>query len=170
MAAYIDGKAWDFSRDVYMEEVSRCNVTIWVRPEDRIHLHGNNWDLVHVHMAASTWWDLFSNLLWNFGSGYLVDDYGKFYTSWTGANLYFILNGEQVNNPHNKIVASEDTLLIWYGTWTVDDVIQKYPSLVTRTAHEYNGKEDPASCSANEQDELWRSIWANIVELFPHSH
>lgn len=55
MAAYIDGKTWDFSKDIYMEEVSRCNITTDVRPEDRIHLHENNGNLVHVHMAASTW-------------------------------------------------------------------------------------------------------------------
>ncbi len=170
MAVYIDWKAWDFSRDIYMEEVARCNVTIGVKPEDRIHLHENKWDLVHVHMAASTWGDLYANLLWNFGSGYLIDDYGKVYTSWTGANLYYILNGERIDNPHNRAVASEDTLLIWYGTWTIDEVMKKYPSLVSSDAHEYNNKEDPASCSTNEHGELWGSIWANFVELFPHSH
>jgi hypothetical protein len=55
MLVMIDGKSWDFSRDIYMEEVSRCNVTLDVRSEDRIHLHENMGDLVHVHMAASTW-------------------------------------------------------------------------------------------------------------------
>ena len=40
-AAYIDGKKWDFSPSTYMEEVSRCNVTEGVMPEDRIHLHDN---------------------------------------------------------------------------------------------------------------------------------
>lgn len=55
MMIMIDGKEWDFSKDVYMEEVSRCNVTIGVKPEDRIHLHENKGDIIHVHMAASTW-------------------------------------------------------------------------------------------------------------------
>jgi hypothetical protein len=26
-AVFIDGQAWDFSKDIYMEEVSRCNIT-----------------------------------------------------------------------------------------------------------------------------------------------
>jgi hypothetical protein len=55
VAVFIDGKKWDFSREKYMEEVERCNVTKDVRPEDRIHLHDKNGDTVHVHMAASTW-------------------------------------------------------------------------------------------------------------------
>ncbi len=59
MLVMIDGVTWDFSKDIYMEEVARCNVTIGVLPEDRIHLHENMGDLIHVHMAASTWGDLF---------------------------------------------------------------------------------------------------------------
>lgn len=38
-----------------MEEVSRCNVSEDVRPQDRVHLHDNIGDVVHVHVAASTW-------------------------------------------------------------------------------------------------------------------
>ena len=149
MAAYIDGKAWDFSKDIYMEEVSRCNVMNDVRPEDRIHLHENNGNLVHVHMAASTWGDLASNLLWNFGSGYIVDDYGRMYQSGSGKNVYFFINGEQKDNPQNLIVSSEDRLLIWYGTGSAEDIQKKSDTLVPKTAAEYNHKADPASCSAN---------------------
>ena len=169
----VDGKEWDFSRDIYMEEVSRCNVTIGVKPEDRIHLHENKWDLIHVHMAASTWWDLFSNLMWNFGSGYLVDDYGKMYSASKDKNVYFILNGEVVTNPHNTPVWSEDKLLVWYGTGTSEEVLERYYPLVSWSAREYNNKEDPASCSANERSEFFAPIigmWENIKEYFPHSH
>ncbi len=173
MAVYIDTQQWDFSKDIYMEEVARCNVTVGVRPEDRIHLHENLGDLIHVHMAASTWWDLYSNLLWTFGSGYLVDDYGKMYTPQDSKNIYFILNGEVVNNPWNTPVASEDKLLIWYGTGTSESVIERYYPLVSGSAKEYNNKEDPASCSANEKNEFFApvmNIWDTIREWFPHSH
>ncbi len=84
MAVYIDGKAWDFSKSIYMEEVSRCNVTTDVRPEDRIHLHDNDGNLVHVHVAASTWGDLFSNLGWTFGITHLDPDDGRILISGTG--------------------------------------------------------------------------------------
>ena len=55
LAVFIEGKQWDFGRDIYMEETSRCNITTNVKPQDRIHLHENKGDLVHVHMAAATW-------------------------------------------------------------------------------------------------------------------
>jgi hypothetical protein len=74
MAVVIDGKKWDFTREKYMEEVERCNVTVDVRPQDRIHLHDKNGETIHVHMAASTWGDLFANLSWNIGNGILFDD------------------------------------------------------------------------------------------------
>jgi hypothetical protein len=40
-AVYMSGELVDFSSDMYMEEVARCNITTDVRPEDRIHLHDN---------------------------------------------------------------------------------------------------------------------------------
>lgn len=166
MAVYIDGKKWDFSGNQYMEEVERCNVMDWVLPNDRIHLHENKWDVIHVHMAASTWWHLFSNLYWNFGSGYLFDDVGGEYRTGSGKNLYYFVNGERVDNPHNRIVESEDRLVIWYGTGTSEEIASKLPLLVANTAREYNEKPDPASCSVNET--LW--LLDRIKELLPHSH
>lgn len=41
MAVYIEGKQWDFSKDIYMAEVERCNISEGVMPTDRIHLHEN---------------------------------------------------------------------------------------------------------------------------------
>ncbi len=106
-------------------------------------------DLVHVHMAASTWGDLFSNLRWNFGSGYIVDNAGDMYRAENGKNVYYFINGERINNPHNIIVGSEDRLLVYYGTGTAEEVASLYANTVAATAHEYNQKADPSSCSTN---------------------
>lgn len=167
MAAYIDGKKWDFSKDIYMEEVERCNVTIDVRPTDRIHLHENKGDIVHVHMAASTWGDLFSNLHWNFGSGYVVDDYDVMHLSGSGKNVYFFVNGKKVDNPHNRIVQSADRLLIWYGTGTSEEIEARANTLVDDSAIEYNKKADPASCSTNTYG-MFSSIANPIHEWLEH--
>ena len=160
-AVYIEGKQWDFGRDIYMEETSRCNITTNVKPQDRIHLHENKGDLVHVHMAAATWGDLFANLLWNTGSGYLVDDYGKMYVTGSSENIYYFINGESVTNPENLVVESEDQLLVWYGTGSAQQVKQGYLSKVAKTAHEYNQKSDPASCGSNDYG--WLSPIATAI-------
>lgn len=148
-AVYVDGKKWDFSWYQYMEEVSRCNISEWVTPEDRIHLHDGKGGLVHVHMAASTWGDLFANLYWGIWSGYIQTDRNNFYTTNKNSSIYYILNGSIVNNPANIPVWSTDRLLVWYGSGNQDEILKKWDTLVENDAIEYNKKADPASCSTN---------------------
>lgn len=162
-AAYIDGKKWDFSSSTYMEEVSRCNVTEGVMPEDRIHLHDNKGWLVHVHMAASTWGDLFTNLNWGIGTNYISTGYDDIRMSNDTNHLYYILNGKLVMNPANITVSSTDRLLVWYGTGTEEEILSKSNTLVDNDAIEYNQKDDPASCSTNSY-----GIFAPITD-FIHS-
>ena len=100
-------------------------------------------------MAASTWGDLFANLYIGLGQNYLSDGYGEIFQTGSEKNLYYILNGKKIDNPRNLSVESEDRLLIWYGTGTVDEVTEKFETLVSKNAHQYNGKADPASCSSN---------------------
>ncbi len=169
-AVYIDGVRKDFSGDSYMEEVSRCNITTDVQPQDRIHLHDNKWWLVHVHMAASTWWDLFNNLFHGIGKGYFVDAYGNIYQSGSGKSLIYILNGKEIDNPANIPVKSEDRLLVWYGTGKVPEVLERFDSLVEKDAHEYNQKDDPASCSSNTYGSFLWNITEKIKEYLPHIH
>lgn len=148
-AVYVDGKKWDFSWYQYMEEVSRCNISEWVTPEDRIHLHDGKWGLIHVHMAASTWGDLFANLYWGIWSGYIQTDRNNFYTTNKDFSIYYILNGSIVTNPANIAVWSTDRLLVWYGSGSQDEILKKWDTLVDKDATDYNNKADPASCSAN---------------------
>lgn len=171
-AMYIDGKEEDFTNDAYMEEVSRCGITDDVHPEDRIHLHDNKWSLVHVHMAASTWWDLFSNLSWGIGEKYLVNPYGDIRIASGATNVIYVLNGNVISNPANEVVRSTDRLLIWYGTGSESEIREKADTLVPSDADEYNHKPDPASCSGNmygwlgpivEMIETWK-------EKLPHGH
>ncbi|GAB0175306.1 MAG: hypothetical protein HHAS10_11850 [Candidatus Altimarinota bacterium] len=95
-----------------------------------------------------------------------------------GRNLYYILNGEQsLLGIANIPVKSEDQLLIYFGTGTYDDVMRDIYPLVSKNAHEYNEKQDPASCSTNAQGALLDGFlggisvaWDQIKERFPHSH
>jgi len=171
-AVYIDGEQVDYSDSTYMEETSWCNVATDVRPEDRIHLHDGKWSLVHVHMAASTWGDLFANLSWSIGWAHLADPYGNIHTATWGKNLYFFIDGKPVMNPANEIVKSTDRLLVWYGTGSESEIQAKADSLVPKDADEYNHKPDPASCGTNSY--WWLSpIILPIMEWkesLPHSH
>ncbi len=171
-ALYIDGKEEDFSSEAYMEETSRCNVTTDVKPQDRIHLHDKKWSLVHVHMAASTWGDLFSNLSWGIGTTYIADPYGKIRTKSGSTNLYYFINEKPVMNPANETVKSTDRLLIWYGSGSEKEIQEKALNLVPNDADEYNHKADPASCGSNSYGWLAPLVTPIIEwkESLPHSH
>lgn len=174
MAVVIDGQKWDFSLEKYMEEVERCNVTSDVRPQDRTHLHDKNGDTVHVHMAASTWGDLFANIGWNVTNVALTDESGKEYRNTEKKRVLYILNGEELLiSPTNTPIASEDRLLVYYGTGTFEEILIEHYPLVSRNAIEYNNKQDPASCSQNANAPLLdgvSSVVENIKEKLPHSH
>lgn len=129
-------------------------------------------------MAASTWGDLFNNLYWDIGNDRIMTDDGREFRSGNGRNLYYIINGEQsLLSVANTSVKSEDQLLIYYGTGTLKDVLENIYPLVSKNAHEYNEKQDPASCSANADTALFDGFleniyltWEQLKEKFPHSH
>ncbi|MBP9812251.1 hypothetical protein KBC86_02635 [Candidatus Gracilibacteria bacterium] len=171
-ALYMSGELVDFSGNEYMEETSRCNVTTDVRPEDRIHLHDNKGGLVHVHMAGSTWGDLFSNLSWSLGQYHMADIIGNIYQPTSENKLIYLINGKPVMNPVNELVKSTDRLLVWYGTGTEEEIVKKWESLVPKDADEYNHKPDPAACGSNSYG--WLTPIAeplmNLKEKLFHSH
>jgi hypothetical protein len=93
-------------------------------------------------------------------------------------NIYYILNGDElILSPANTIVESEDRLLVYYGSGTFEQVLLEYFPLVSRNAIEYNGKQDPASCSSNAKSALFSGFfqnigaaWDQLKEKLPHSH
>ncbi len=119
-------------------------------------------------MAASTWGDLFANISIGIGQNYIIDDtYDERYLTGSGKSLYYLVNGKVVDNPANMAVESEDRLLVWYGTGTLEEIQVKSDTLVSKNAHEYNQKADPASCSTNVYG--WASpVVEPIMEWFEH--
>lgn len=58
---------------------------------------------MHVHMAASTWGDLFANLNWGMGTNYIATGYNDIHTTDTDTDnhLYYIINGKFIMSPVN---------------------------------------------------------------------
>ena len=101
-------------------------------------------------MAASTWGDLFANLGWSMGMNYIATGYDTIHlTNNINNNLYYILNGKIIMSPVNIPVKSTDRLLVWYGSGSESEILNKWDMLVDKDAVEYNKKDDPASCSSN---------------------
>jgi hypothetical protein len=110
-------------------------------------MHNQQNDAVHVHAEAATWGHFFANLGYGLTNDSVKTDKGVFVDGQDGKKLTFILNGEKVSSVANRVIQSEDTLLIDYGDGSSTQ--QRYDS-INKSAGEYNLKPDPAACSGDE--------------------
>ena len=146
-AIVVDGARLDLTPDRYMEDVARCSAHGAIGPRDRVHLHNNDQDGVHVHAPAATWGHLLANLGFGLGRDWLVTDDGRHLAAAPPRTLKFVLNGQPVASVHDRVIASEDRLLISYGAESADEVVRTQFPLVATTAARLNTEPDPASCS-----------------------
>lgn len=165
-ALYINGERLDFSGDEFMEDIAGCSITgeIWAR--DRVHLHENNPDTIHVHHSGVTWWHFFANNRFTFWENFISSDSWEVYINSWERKLYFILNGKEISNPFNTLISSEDRLLIIYGQ--EDETARQWLyDTVSKNAPEYNAKYDPGSCGGTNEN----ALMVIVREMFTsHSH
>ena len=144
-AVYIDGTREEFKDFTYYEEIAACSSDYADNPKGRTHMHNQVNDVIHVHDKRVTYGNFFQNIGWSVGQGYIVTRDGKVLQSGNGKDVKFIINGQEVSNIMNRVIVSEDRLLVSYGDATTDFDTQF--NTVASTAAEVNGKQDPASCS-----------------------
>jgi len=162
-AIFIDGERLDLTDGRYMEDVFQCTADpAHQRPEDRVHMHEGNHDVVHVHAAGVTWGHLLANLRFGIGDDYLHTEQARFET--TGErSLKFVLNGSPVRSIRNLSIGDQDRLLISYGPESVEEVVVAQFPLVASDAGRYNEVPDPASCSGAHTEtfgeRVRRAVW-----------
>lgn len=149
-ALFINEQRIDFSKPNYSEDVADCAVEGQILPRQRVHLHENNPDVVHVHHDGATWGHFLANLGFALGPNSLEDDQGNLYQNSTDKKLSFILNGKVTTNPYNTVIGNEDRLLISYGAENTATLIADQFSQVASNAPEYNAKHDPSGCAGDE--------------------
>jgi len=156
-AVVVDGQKLDFSDDRYMEDVSACSVDGTQRPEDRVHLHDNNGDTIHVHAEGATWGHFFANLGYTLGPDLLRTDEGMLYLTDTeqGLVLQYFLNEQLVEAVDNQMITSEDRLLVYFGEpLGAAELLRPYEENVRSDAGEYNHSYDPGGCSGPTEKTL----------------
>ena len=163
-ALFVDGQRLDLAEERYMEDVVRCKADpTRVDPEDRVHLHNLNADVVHVHDGGATWGHLLANLGFAVGDDYLFTDTGARLFGTPERPLKFILNGQEVPSIRNLVIENRDRLLISYGTETAEVVARTQFPRVASTAAEHNTRPDPAGCSGPAEEglgeRLRRAFW-----------
>lgn len=151
-AVYINGKREEFKDARYYQEVAVCSSYEAMQPAKRAHMHDNVNSVVHVHDEATTWSQFFENIGWSIGSDFIQNDSGSMYKEDDTNKLNIVLNGENVTgftHVQNIVINDEDRLLISYGNIDKDSLQNEYKS-VAATAHDFDVKQDPASCSGHE--------------------
>lgn len=151
-AVFLNGERIDFSLDTYSQDLAGCKIGEKMYAVDRVHLHENNPDTIHVHHDGVTWGDFFANNNMLFNNRTFILDDGSIYSNNEKDTLRFILNGEEVQNPFNNLINSEDQLLISYWEESADELVLWKFWEVSKNAGEYNMKYDPGSCSGTHEN------------------
>lgn len=150
-ALYIDGQRDDFKSFTFYEEVQACVSDGAQNPKARVHMHNQDPDTLHIHSGGVTWGHFFANIGYGLSNKSVETDAGVFAEQKNNSKqLRFILNGEEVDTAANRLIESEDRLLIDFSD-TKDEVLRKRFDEVARDAGEFNGKHDPGGCSGNQK-------------------
>ncbi len=153
-AVFVGGERLDLSDDRFMEDVASCRTSPEsIRPQDRIHLHDGDDDVVHVHHPAATWGQLLANLEMAAGPDYLFTPDGSKHFAGDDSLVVFIRNGQRVYDLSNETVRSEDRVVISFGTETPEEVMERHFSQVADNAAEHNEMADPGACMGSHEAE-----------------
>lgn len=163
-AVWIEGERVDFSADGYMEDVAACSAAAdGITGPQRVHLHNNDQDVVHVHHGGATWGHLLQNLGWGIGSDWVYTDGGALYGPDGQRRLTFVLNGLLVPPAANRVIRPGDRMLISYGAEDADEIMGVQFASVLGNAPEFDGSFDPAGCQGNDGEtfgaRVRRAFW-----------
>jgi len=145
-ALFINGERDKFDNFTFYEEVQSCSADDKNNPKTRVHMHDNKNSTVHVHDDNVTWAHFFANLDYALLDDAVQTRKDLFVDEEDGKQLTFILNGKEESSIANRVIQSEDALLINYGDQKQAEENYKQ---IEHTAHESNTKPDPASCSGS---------------------
>lgn len=157
-AIFINGQREEFKEPGFYEEVTLCAES-GTNPAERAHLHQPNNDVVHVHTNLVTWGHFLENIGYSASTQHLQTT-GQAYVTTDTKPLTFILNGEEVRDPSNRLIGNEDRLLISYGA-SSDETLQEQYEQIENKAAEANHSGDPGTCGS--QSRSWRQL---LSELF----
>ncbi len=145
-ALYINGRRDEFRNFTFYEEVQSCGTNDAGNPKHRAHMHDQVNHVVHVHEPGVMWGHFFANLGYMLGDTLVKTDGGTYLNEQNGNQLTFVLNGKATNTISNRLIKSQDVLLVSYGQDDAETIQQRYDAII-KDAADYNRRKDPSSCS-----------------------
>ncbi len=150
-AVYINGQQEMFKEASYYTEVQACVASNVMTPAERVHMHDNVNNVIHVEDHAVTWGQFFQNLGWSLGSTYIVNKDGTMYQENGNNKLNLVLNGQDYTDfggLQNTVINDKDKLLVSFGDESQSTLKQEYNAIPSNAKH-YDNTQDPASCSGS---------------------
>ena len=156
---YIHGQTEIFDHFSYYEELTACNKENAASPTSRVHMHRPNNRIIHVHDQAVTYGHFFANLGWHLSDSSLNTKF-NFYQDGQDGQLRFILNGQLVAHIANRVIGSEDVLLVDFSHDDQSTLQQRYQNL-PRSSAQANRLQDPSNCAGDGQVNqfVWQRLW-----------
>lgn len=163
-AVFSDGQRLDLSGDHLMEDVAACTAGETIAPEQRVHMHNGEDQVVHVHHDGVTWGHFLANLGWSIGDDWILADDGTRLGNEGERQLTFVVNGFVVPSVRDRLIASGDRLLISWGPQSPEEALAELFPRVADDAAEYNVRQDPAGCAGSHAalpfgERLRRAFW-----------
>lgn len=152
---FVNGERQHFTSFAYFEEVTSCMGDYSDNPKSRVHLHDQIDHVTHVHDKGATWGHLFANIGLVLGNDVIELENGLYKEPET--SIRFLLNGQEVDTVANRVIESEDKLLISVGT-TDDQAFQKQYNEIESDAEEYNRRNDPSACTGGKPLTFWERL------------
>ncbi len=160
-ALYVNGQKDEFKSFTFYEEVAACTAHDPDDVKSRVHMHDQNPGLVHVHAHGVTWGQFFANLDYTLGDKVVVTENGAYADGQDGNKLSFLLDGQPVESVEDRVIKTEDVLLINYGKDDAKTLQTRYDA-IPRDAHKANVTSDPATCSGNADSTLTQRFKAAV--------
>ena len=114
-------------------------------------MHEGIHDVVHVHHEGSTWGHFFQNIGFALGDDFFITDRGDRYFADGASQPKFVLDGLRVPSVFNRVIESEDRLLISFGSESFDEILETQFADIPSTANVFNQfHQDVGGCSASE--------------------
>ena len=151
-AVFLNGERLDLSATHYMQDIAACKANPdLILAVERAHMHEGIHDVVHVHHEGATWGHFFQNIGFALGDDFFITDRGDRYFAEGDRRLKFVLDGLQVPSVFNRVIGSEDRLLMSFGSESFDEILESQFAEIPSTAGIFNDyHRDAGGCSASE--------------------
>ncbi len=118
-ALYIRGERYDFNQERFVSDEED-------ELSENVHIHGERYNVVHVHLEGTTWREFFDSLGFELTDQCLTTPAGEQFCDSEAERLSFVLNGVRLDAMAFQDITNIDRALISFGNESDEELMQQY--------------------------------------------